>query len=915
MIASAHDIDLPIVGMSCATCAGRVERSLARQRGVVSVSVNFATEQGRVRVGSDGAGLEALVAAVAAAGYEVPTRVLDLAVSGMSCASCVARVERALQTVPGVVTAAANLATERVRAVVLVATRPEALGSALRSAGYDVVPTAESVPATQQDGAPLLPADQTGTAAGRDPGQRGRRASDVLTWLAARREGLRVILALLLSTPLLLGMVAHASGGRWMVPGWGQFLLTLPVQVWLGARLHRGAWRALRAGVGSMDLLVSLGSFAAFLLSCWTLVRGASMSAAPVARTGAGASGIAGHGLAATAAAGHMFGSSGGALYFESSALIITFVLLGKWLERHARRQSASALRALADLRPNVVRMLRDDRETEMPLEAVRIGDRIAVWPGERIAVDGQVTDGAGAVDESMITGESLPVDKCAGDAVTGGTLNHDGRLIVQVSATGVDTVLSRIIRTVETAQATKPRVQGLVDRVSAIFVPVIVALAALTFAGWMVCGADVGTAMLNAVAVLVIACPCALGLAAPVAMVVGTGVAARFGILIADAETVSRAPAIRVVAFDKTGTLTTGRPVIEALSPAQGVDAAELLRVAYSLSTASAHPVAAAIRIRAEADGLALLPTRDLRVLAGRGVAGVLAGRRHVLGSRRLLHEHGVSPAPLEEQAGVLEQQGCTVSWIAELDTEPTIPAAPEPIAAMPTGSRTPARPGTGDAGIVLAERVDSQTGHRAAGPGLGDRQAHQGRLLGLVGLADTVRPGSSRAVARLHARGIRTVMLTGDNDGAGRKVAMSLGIRQVQAALLPEGKAAALAVLRASGAVAMVGDGINDAPALAAADLGIAMGNGSDVALHSAGIALMRADPSLVVDALDIASRTQRKVHQGLVWALAYNLVGLPLAASGELSPAIAGAAMALSSLGVVSNALLLKFWRPSA
>ncbi len=875
----AATTDLAVGGMSCASCAGRVERALTRLPGVLSAAVNLATERARVSVAHGGPDAAALAAAVRAAGYDVGTDTIDLAVSGMSCASCVGRVERALRRVPGVLDVSVNLATERSRATVLAGVRPDALRAALHAAGYDAAaPTATATGQGTTPGQRSTPGTTPSDCAA-DPTRPDARPIFTARGVSAARtawhrlngEGAQAALAALLCAPLLAAMGLHAvatlglnpHGPRipgpdaWMLPGWWQFALALPVQVWLGARFHRGAWRALRAGVGSMDLLVSLGSSAAFALSLWALAQAGPHPAHPPA------------------------------LYFESAALIITFVLFGKWLERRARGQTAQAIRALAGLRPDTVRVLRDGRETEIPLDDLRLGEHVVVRPGERIAADGVVRDGAGAVDESTLTGEPLPADKSPGDAVTGGTLNRDGRLVIEVRALGTQSVLGRIIESVEAAQSSKAGVQRLVDRVSAVFVPAIVALALLTFAGWWLAGAGVPAAVLDAAAVLVIACPCALGLAAPTALVVGTGAAARHGILIRDAAVLEQAAAIGVVAFDKTGTLTLGRPAVRSLVPVPGQDARALLATARALSEGSEHPLAAAIRARADADGIAALPVLDFRALPGRGVSARVAGRATVLGSRRLLDELGVALGPLADEAATLEAQGCTVSWLAEPGVLPSDTAPDASVSTTP------------------------------------------GRVLGLVALGDTLRPGAVRAVQRLRARGIESVLLTGDNAGAARHVAAAVGIDRVWPALLPADKAAVLATLRGPEPsrrailarrfarprrlVAMVGDGVNDAPALAAADLGIAMGSGSDVALHSASLALLRADPALVADALDVARLTQRKIRQGLAWAFAYNLVGIPLAAGGLLSPAIAGGAMALSSVSVVANALLLRRWRP--
>jgi Cu+-exporting ATPase len=718
-----------------------------------------------------------------------PAETLDFAVGGMTCAGCVSRVERALLTQPGVTEASVNLATERVR-VFGSALDAGALSEAVRRAGYEASPLVEGAP-------PADPAPES------------------------RRELWHVLIGAALAAPLLLGMAARMAGLPVMLPGWAQLLLAAPVQFWLGARFYAGAWKALRAGAGNMDLLVALGTSAAFGLSVWSLLLG-----------------------------------DGGALYFESAALIIVFVMLGKWLEGRARGATASALRALMRLHPTTARVRRAGTEVEVPVASLRLGDTVVVRPGERIPVDGRVIDGSAAVDASALTGESLPVDVVPGAAVRAGTVDTDGLLAVEATAIGAETMLARVVRMVEGAQASKAPIQRLVDRVSAVFVPVIVGLAVLTFVGWLLAGAAPATALLNAVAVLVIACPCALGLATPTAIMVGTGAAARAGILIRDAGVLERAQAIRLVAFDKTGTLTEGQPAVVAVTPA-GAQAADVLRLAAALQRGSEHPLARAVLARAEADGIAPPRVERFRALPGRGVSGVLDGRTLLLGNRALLAASGVTIEMLEAAAVAQEAQGHTVSWLAE--------AAPVP------------------------------------------------RVLGLIGFGDAPRAGAAAAVRRLHAMGLGTALLTGDSAGAAASVAGALGIETVEAGLLPADKSASLGRLRAAlGGVAMVGDGINDAPALAAADIGIAMAGGTDVAMETAGIALMRPDPGLVADALDIARRTTGKIRQGLFWAFAYNAIGVPLAALGWLSPAVAGAAMALSSVSVLANALLLRRWR---
>ena len=649
----------------------------------------------------------------------------------------------------------------------------------------------------------------------------------------SRRDLIYLVAAAILSAPLLAGMIGHLLGAGWMLPGWAQFALATPVQFWLGWRFYVAGWKAARALSGNMDLLVAIGTSAAWGLSAFELLA-TSPGHAP-------------------------------ALYFESSALIITFILLGKWLEGRARGQTAAAIRALTALRPDTARLRRGGTETMVALREVRIGDIVVVRPGERIPVDGRIVEGGGSVDESMLTGESLPVEKAVGATVTGGSINSDGLLAVQTTAIGAETTLARIVRLVEGAQASKAPIQRLVDRVSAVFVPVVLGIALITFVAWWAATGDVAQAILNAVAVMVIACPCALGLATPTAIMVGTGAAARHGILIKDAEALERAHAVTVVAFDKTGTLTEGRPEVTEIATVAGTSEGELLLLAASLQGGSEHPLAAAVRRRAAASGIAPRTAGRFRARAGRGVTGEVAGRTLLMGNRRLLADNAVATDALEARARDLEASGRTVSWVVET--------------------------WVGETGL-----------------------SEQGRLLGLIAFGDAIKPSARPAVADLRRHGVRSVMLTGDGQGAARAAATALGIDDVVAEVLPDGKADAVARLRRDGGVvAMVGDGINDAPALAAADVGIAMATGTDVAMHTAGITLMRGDPALVAGAIDVSRRTYRKIRQGLFWAFAYNVVGIPLAAFGLLSPVVAGAAMALSSVSVVSNALLLRGWTP--
>lgn len=785
--ASPYVQSFTVEGMTCASCVARVEKALAAVPGVTSASINLATDTARV-ASSQNVALATLQAAVDKAGYALASTDIDLLVAGMTCASCVGRVEKALLKVPGVLAASVNLATESARIKVTGGVAAGTLIAAIDKAGY-----AATLPAASRAGAPAA---------------------------VPNRDGMKVAFAAVLAFPLMLPMLLEWAGIHLMLPGWLQFALATPVQFYFGARFYKAGWKAARAGSGNMDLLVALGTSAAYGLSVYQWLT-----------------------------AGEILPH----LYFEASAVVITLVLLGKWLESRAKRQTASAIRALQVLRPDSARVRRDGVEIDLPVEQVKVGDLVVIRPGERVAVDGVVVEGASQVNESLITGESLPVDKHPGDKVTGGAINADGLLLVRTQAVGGETTLSRIIRLVEDAQAAKAPIQHLVDKVSAIFVPVVLVLALLTMLGWWFATGELENAIINAVAVLVIACPCALGLATPTAIMAGTGVAARYGILIKDAEALEVAHAVDTVVFDKTGTLTVGKPALAALH-AHGIDDARLLQLAASIQRGSEHSLATAVLDAASARHIDPLPATALSALPGRGLAAQVDGLELKLGSSRLMQELNVDMAPLAAQALSLENTGNTISWLAS---------------------------GT--------------------------------QLLGLFAFSDQVKPNAQAAIAHLHSLGIRTVMLTGDNQGSADAVGKLLGIDTVAAKMLPADKTAKITALKGAGArVAMVGDGINDAPALAAADVGIAMSTGTDVAMHAAGITLMRGDPALVADAIDISRRTYSKIRQNLFWAFIYNMIGIPLAAFGLLNPMVAGAAMAFSSVSVISNALLLRRWK---
>jgi Cu+-exporting ATPase len=714
---------------------------------------------------------------------------IRLPIEGMTCASCVARVEKALKKVPGVGSAEVNLATETATVTLAAGARPEALVEAVHKAGYETH---------------LAPKPQAP---------------------AADRSWWPVVASAIFTLPLLVPMVLDPFGIHWALPGWVQLILATPVQFVLGARFYRAGWKALLARTGNMDLLVAIGTSAAYALSVYLLMKHWE------------------HGMP------H--------LYFEAGAAVITLVLLGKWLEHRAKRQATEAIRALQALRPERARVRRDGREMEVAVESVKVGDLVVVRPAERIAADGEIVEGATHVDESLMTGESLPLAKGPGDRVTGGSVNAEGLIVVRATAVGAQSVLARIIEMVETAQARKAPIQRLVDQVSAVFVPVVLGIAAVTLLAWGIGTGDWERAVLDAVAVLVIACPCALGLATPAAVIAGTGVAAKHGVLIKDAEALEVAHRVRVVAFDKTGTLTVGKPARVALEPASGERAAALA-LAAAAQSGSEHPLAKAVMAAAKGEGVVPPAAAEVKVTPGRGIEARVGERRLAVGSSRWMRELGVDLSPLADRQVALEREGLTVSWLAELGAAP--------------------------------------------------------RALALLGIGDELKPEAAQAVTELARRNVESVMVSGDSRVVAEAIAARVGIANVRAEVLPEDKAREIRALHAShGTVAMVGDGINDAPALAAADIGFAMGSGTDAAMHASGITLMRGDPRLVAAAIDISRRTYAKIRQNLFWAFIYNVIGIPLAALGLLSPVVAGAAMALSSVSVVTNALLLKRWRP--
>ena len=717
----------------------------------------------------------------------------SLLIQGMTCSSCVARIEKALNKISGVQQATVNLATETATIQSTSNVTNEQLIAAVQKTGYQA------------------------TAA---------RNTSIQNNTQADSELIKVIAGLVLSLPLFAPMLLSVFGIHWMLSGWAQWLLATVVQFWLGARFYKAGWKALIALTGNMDLLVALGTSAGYGLSVYQLIY-------------------------ANSEMPH--------LYFEASAVVISLVLLGKWLETRAKRQTASAIRALQALKPEFARVRRQEIEQDIAITQVIMGDLVVVRAGERVAVDGIIKEGSSHLDESFITGESLPVSKNIGDTVIGGSINSDGLLVVEATAIGTESTLSKIIRMVENAQAAKAPIQRLVDKVSEVFVPVVILIALATFIAWWIIGGDVQVAIINAVAVLVIACPCALGLATPTAIMAGTGVGAQHGILIKDAEALETAHRVSLVAFDKTGTLTEGKPrVVELKAINEDINA--LLHLAASLQTGSEHPLARAVLDKAQQLSIKASPVTEFKTLAGRGISGrIKANATLYLGNSRLMQELGVDISSVSKITQDWSAQGRTVSWLA-----------------------------CGESAAI--------------------------NLVGVFAFGDQIKANAQQVIAQLQAIGIKTALITGDNIGSATMVAQKLGIDNIMADVLPADKANIVNDFKQQGyVVAMVGDGINDAPALATADVGIAMSTGTDVAMHTAGITLMQGNPALVADALDISRRTYNKIKQNLFWAFIYNLVGIPLAAMGLLNPVIAGAAMAFSSVSVVSNALLLRRWRP--
>ncbi|MEY8416949.1 heavy metal translocating P-type ATPase [Tissierella praeacuta] len=781
--------NIDIVGMTCAACSNRVERVLAKQEGVLSVVVNLLANKANIEFDTDKIKPEELVKVIEKTGYNVPLLKTTLIIEGMTCAACSSRVEKVLNKQEGVVKATVNLSTNK--AVVEYPSGvidEDILVKIIEKAGYKAEIEIE----------------------------RDLDREKELREKEIKSLKMSFIFSAALSLPLFSAMFFHMAGIHTILTnGWFQLILATPVQFLIGYRFYKGAYNSLRGGGANMDVLVSMGTSSAYFYSIYNLITGV-----------------------------HEY-------YFEASAVIITLILLGKTFEAVAKGKTSEAIKKLIGLQPKTARIIKDGVEMDISIEKVEIGDIVVVRPGERIPVDGIVVEGNSAVDESMITGESIPIDKTVDDEVIGATINKFGTFKFRATKIGKDTVLSQIIKLVEDAQGSKAPVQRLADKIAGVFVPVVVVIALITFLGFYFIGGNFNIGLINAVAVLVIACPCALGLATPTAIMVGTGKGAENGILIKSGEHLERAHKIDTIVFDKTGTITKGEPEVTDIISFNDMGRDEILRIAASVERTSEHPLGQSIVKKCEEELLKLLEPEKFMAIPGKGLKATFEGKEVFIGNRKLMSDNNISIANGEEILLKLEEEGKT-AMLLSLDN----------------------------------------------------------KLSGILAVADKIKETSRDAIEELKNMGLDIYMITGDNERTAKAIAKEVGITNVLAEVLPENKAEVVEEIKSRGKnVGMVGDGINDAPALAAADVGFAIGTGTDVAMEAADITLMRGDLSSIVTAIRLSHRTMRTIKQNLFWAFFYNSIGIPFAALGFLDPMIAGAAMAFSSVSVVTNSLRLK------
>ncbi|MFB6469432.1 heavy metal translocating P-type ATPase [Cytobacillus sp. Hz8] len=796
-VVPSENVTLNITGMTCAACATRIEKNISKVPGIQKANVNLATEKASVVFNPSEASVEDIISKVKKTGYGVQEEKIKLNIFGMTCAACATRIEKGLNKVKGVTSASVNLATEKASIEFIPgATNVEQLIAAVKKAGYDAKVLGEA------------------------DGDYERSAREK----AYKTQTIKFMIGAIISIPFLIQMVSdflmeYGNGGFFMMNPWIQFILATPIQFYVGGHYYRDAYHSVRGGSANMAVLVVLGTTAAYLYSLINTIL----------------------------ATGHY-------LYFEAGAIVMTLIVLGKLLETRAKGQTSEAIKKLMGLQAKTARVIREGIEMDIPLEEVQSGDYIFVRAGEKIPVDGEIVEGSTSVDESMLTGESMPVMKKVGDTVIGATMNKQGSFTFKATKVGKETALSQIIKLVEEAQGSKAPIQHLADRISGVFVPIVIVIALFTFGiTYYLVGFTPG--LVSAIAVLVIACPCALGLATPTAVMVGTGKGAENGILIKGAEHLQNTQRVTTVVLDKTGTITKGEPDVTDIVPLGNYSEGLLLQLAASAEKGSEHPLGEAIVNGAKDKGIQLLEVKNFNAIPGHGIQVEINNLLVLIGNKKLMLNHNIEINPVISQMEKFEGEGKTAMLMA----------------------------------------VNEQ-------------------LAGIIAVADTVKESSADAIKNLKKQGIEVIMITGDNRLTAEAIANQVGVDRVLAEVLPEDKSAEVEKLKQEGKiVAMVGDGINDAPALAAADVGIAIGTGTDVAMEAADITLMRGDLMGIADTISLSKATMRKIRQNLFWAFAYNVVLIPVAAIGLLNPILAGGAMAFSSVSVVGNTLFLRKWQP--